>query len=169
MSQALAIRRSTDVIEGPKRVLELPECRRLGVDLPPPGAGQAEGAGGLVVLLELGRERGVRCAEHPVQGVTRRIEGGQDVAGRRYRQAADLDQRSLSLDTRLNVTFTPNMTLQLFAQPFISSNDYSDWKEYEQPREWDRLVYGEDIGTVDVVEDAAALATAGRVARAVPV
>ena len=73
--------------------------------------------------------------------------------GRRY-VFADLDSRNLSLDTRLNVTFTPNMTLQLFAQPFISSNDYSSWKEYERPRDDDRLVYGADLGTVSVVEDA---------------
>ena len=73
--------------------------------------------------------------------------------GRRY-VFADLDSRNLSLDTRLNVTFTPNMTLQLFAQPFISSTDFSSWKEYERPRDSGRLVYGEDLGTVSVVEDA---------------
>ena len=66
---------------------------------------------------------------------------------------ADLRQRALSLDTRLNVTFTPNMTLQLFAQPFISSNDYSEWKEYQRPRDSERFVYGVDGGTVSVVED----------------
>ena len=60
---------------------------------------------------------------------------------------ADLDSRNLSLDTRMNVTFTPNMTLQLFAQPFISSNDYSEWKEYTRTRDNDRDVF-EDVTVV---------------------
>ena len=74
-----------------------------------------------------------------------------DFYGRRY-VFADLRQRTLSLNTRLNVTFTPNMTLQLFAQPFISSNDYSEWKEYARPRDSERLVYGVDIGSANTVE-----------------
>ena len=71
--------------------------------------------------------------------------------GRRY-VFADLRQNTLSLDTRMNVTFTPNMTLQLFAQPFISSNNYSDWKEYARTRDDERLVYGEDVGEVTTVQ-----------------
>ncbi|HUF12567.1 MAG TPA: DUF5916 domain-containing protein, partial [Longimicrobiales bacterium] len=73
-----------------------------------------------------------------------------DFYGRRY-VFADLHQRTLSLNTRMNVTFTPNMTLQLFAQPFISSNDYSEWKEYDRPRSSERLVYGEDVGSTTTV------------------
>lgn len=67
--------------------------------------------------------------------------------GKRY-VFSDLEQKTLSMDTRLNVTFTPAMSLQLFAQPFISSNDFSAWKEYARPRVVDKLVYGRDIGTV---------------------
>jgi hypothetical protein len=33
------------------------------------------------------------------------------------------------------VTFTPTLTLELFAQPFIASGDYRDFKEYVRPRE----------------------------------
>ena len=54
----------------------------------------------------------------------------------------------VSLDTRLNWTFTPNLTLQLFAQPFIASGDYSSFREYAAPRSISKLVYGRDIGTV---------------------
>jgi hypothetical protein len=67
--------------------------------------------------------------------------------GRRY-VFSDLDAKTLSMDTRLNVTFTPTMSLQLFAQPFISSNDFSEWKQYARPRAIDKQVFGKDIGTV---------------------
>ena len=43
-------------------------------------------------------------------------------AGRRY-VLSTLRQKSLGFDTRLNVTFTPTMTLQLYAQPFIASGE----------------------------------------------
>ena len=55
----------------------------------------------------------------------------------------------VSLDTRLNWTFTPNLTLQLFAQPFIASGDYSSFREYAAPRSITKRVYGRDIGTID--------------------
>jgi hypothetical protein len=54
----------------------------------------------------------------------------------------------LSLDTRLNWTFTPNLTLQLFAQPFIASGDYSSFREFAAPRSITKLAYGRDIGTI---------------------
>ena len=67
--------------------------------------------------------------------------------GRRY-VFADLVQRSVSMDTRFNVTFSPNLTFELFVQPLIASGDYSRYKEYAAPRSEQRLVYGEDVGTV---------------------
>jgi hypothetical protein len=47
---------------------------------------------------------------------------------------AELEQHVLSLDTRLNWTFTPNLTLELFAQPFVATGDYRDYKEFVRPR-----------------------------------
>jgi hypothetical protein len=70
--------------------------------------------------------------------------------GRRY-VFADLAQKTLSVDTRLNWTFTPTMSLELFVQPFISSNDFSNFKEFAAPRQVDKLVYGQDIGTVATI------------------
>jgi len=67
--------------------------------------------------------------------------------GRRY-VFADLDQTQFSMNTRLNWTFTPTMSLELFAQPLVSSNDFSRFKEFAAPRELDKLVYGEDLGTI---------------------
>jgi hypothetical protein len=67
--------------------------------------------------------------------------------GRRY-VFADLEQKTISMDTRLNVTFTPDLTLEVFAQPFISSGSYGNFKEFDAPRELAKSVYGTDIGTI---------------------
>jgi hypothetical protein len=61
---------------------------------------------------------------------------------------SDLEQNTLSMNTRLNVTFTPNLTLEVFLQPLISSNAFTNFKEYDQPRELARSVYGQDVGTI---------------------
>jgi hypothetical protein len=56
---------------------------------------------------------------------------------------ADLSQNVLSMDTRLNWTFTPTLSLQLFAQPFVFAGKYSRFKELAAPRTTDTKVYGE--------------------------
>jgi len=60
---------------------------------------------------------------------------------------ADLHQTTLSLDTRVDWTFTPTLTLQLYAQPFVSAGRYTSLKQLEQPRTYDFAVYGKDAGT----------------------
>ena len=50
-------------------------------------------------------------------------------AGQRY-VFGYLKQRVVSLDTRVNVTFTPELTLELFAQPFIASGAYDRYREF---------------------------------------
>jgi hypothetical protein len=67
--------------------------------------------------------------------------------GHRY-VFAFIKTRTLSLDTRVNWTFNPNLTLQLYAQPFISSGAYSAFREFAAPRTFHKLVYGQDIGTI---------------------
>ncbi|MDP9348010.1 MAG: DUF5916 domain-containing protein, partial [Gemmatimonadota bacterium] len=59
---------------------------------------------------------------------------------------AELDQTTLSLETRLNVTFTPGLSLQVYAQPFLSSADFGDPAELAAPRTYDFRVYGRDLG-----------------------
>ena len=61
---------------------------------------------------------------------------------------SDLIQHTLSMDTRLDVTFSPDLTLQLYAQPFISSGAYSAFKEFDAPRQIHKTVYGEGRGTI---------------------
>jgi len=59
-----------------------------------------------------------------------------------------LDQTSVSLDTRLNWTFSPKMSLQLYLQPFVVSGAYKDIKELREPRTYEFDVYGRQAGTV---------------------
>ena len=61
---------------------------------------------------------------------------------------AGLDQTTLSIDTRLNVTFSPSLSLEMYAQPFFSTNDFGRLKELAAPRTYDFLEYGTDVGTV---------------------
>jgi hypothetical protein len=68
-----------------------------------------------------------------------------DFFGRRY-VFAFIDTETLSLNTRVNWTFTPQLTLQLFAQPFIASGDYSSFREFAAPRTLDKRVYGRGHG-----------------------
>ena len=51
-----------------------------------------------------------------------------------------IDQRTVSLTTRLNYTVTPNLSVQLYAQPFVSAGDYSEFKQLVdgRSRDYDR-------------------------------
>jgi hypothetical protein len=45
-----------------------------------------------------------------------------------------LDQTTASFTTRLNYIFTPNLTFQLYAQPFFSAGDFDGFMEVDDPR-----------------------------------
>ena len=47
---------------------------------------------------------------------------------------AHLDQRTLSLTTRLNYTASPTLSFQFYGQPYIALGEYSDWRELANPR-----------------------------------
>ena len=47
---------------------------------------------------------------------------------------ARLDQTTLSLNTRLNFTATPNLSFQFYAEPFVSNGTYADLKEIASAR-----------------------------------
>ncbi len=59
-----------------------------------------------------------------------------------------LHQRTVAVDTRLNITFNPDLTLELFAQPFIASGAYTSFRQFARPRTLDKQVYGQDAGTI---------------------
>jgi hypothetical protein len=47
---------------------------------------------------------------------------------------AKLNQRTLSANVRLNYTMSPTLSLQVYAQPFMTGGDYTDWRELSDPR-----------------------------------
>jgi hypothetical protein len=54
--------------------------------------------------------------------------------GERRYLVGRLEQTTASLTTRLDYAFTPALSLQLYAQPFLSAGDYSDFRELGDPR-----------------------------------
>jgi hypothetical protein len=54
----------------------------------------------------------------------------------------ELEQRQLTMTTRVSVIVTPKVSLQVFAQPLIAVGDYGDFKELARPRSYDFLHYG---------------------------
>jgi hypothetical protein len=72
--------------------------------------------------------------------------------GTRYVMGA-LDQHVLGLDTRASFTFTPTMTLEVYAQPFFAAARYASFAEYTAPRSQNIAVYGHDRGTITATRD----------------
>ena len=75
-----------------------------------------------------------------------------DTFGNRY-VFADLDQTTLSASIRLDWTFTPDLSLQLFAQPFVSAGQFSRFKELDRPKSLSYSVYGEDTGSIEFQDE----------------
>lgn len=68
--------------------------------------------------------------------------------GRRY-VFAELTQTILSVSTRFNYTFTPDLSLQAFIQPFIASGSFGPASEFATPGGYEFLVYGDDVGEIE--------------------
>ncbi|MDQ3310322.1 MAG: DUF5916 domain-containing protein, partial [Gemmatimonadota bacterium] len=68
--------------------------------------------------------------------------------GNRY-VFSDVSQTSVGLNTRLNVTFTPNLALSVYAQPFVSSSGFGLPKELSAPRTLEFGRYGTDVGSLE--------------------
>ena len=67
--------------------------------------------------------------------------------GQRY-VFATLDETTVALSTRLDWTFTPQMSLQLYAQEFVGSGAYNDYAEFRSPRNFRFDRYGIERGTI---------------------
>jgi hypothetical protein len=55
----------------------------------------------------------------------------------------DLEQREVSVETRLNVVFSPKISLQLYAQPLISSGNVLNYRQLAAPASYDFDVFEE--------------------------
>ena len=71
--------------------------------------------------------------------------------GRRY-LFADLDQTTLSMNLRFNITISPRVTMEIFAQPLLSSGNYGALKELNAPGTFQFNRFGTDVGTITPLE-----------------
>jgi hypothetical protein len=55
---------------------------------------------------------------------------------------ATLTQNTLSLDTRMDVTFSPRLSFVMYMQPFVSAGRYETFKEFLRPGQLDFAIYG---------------------------
>ena len=75
--------------------------------------------------------------------------------GRRYVFGA-IDQTTVSLQARLNWTFTPRLSLQVYARPFVSRGHYDTFRQLTEPGQLELPVFGQGFGAIEpVMEDGA--------------
>ncbi|MDT8342070.1 MAG: DUF5916 domain-containing protein [Longimicrobiales bacterium] len=93
--------------------------------------------------LSLGPEWSVQ--RDPAQYVTATDEVPfEPTFGRRY-IFGDLDRRTLALETRANLSLSPTLTFQLFAQPQISSGDYLGYRQLAAASSFDFRDFQEGV------------------------
>lgn len=81
------------------------------------------------------------------QYVATQSDPGAATYGNRYVFAA-LDQKTLSMETRLNWTLLTTLSLELYAQPFVSAGQYNGFKELAIARTRTFTEYGVAQGSV---------------------
>jgi hypothetical protein len=98
---------------------------------------------------------------NPRQYVTTLDGGRPETFGSRY-LFAFVDQTTLLAQIRLDYTITPDMTLELYAEPFAASGRFYDFGELAAPRSRSLRVYGKEAGTtIDAHGDGVYRATDG--------
>ncbi len=91
--------------------------------------------------------------ESPVQWVRRMDDPLMtETFGTRY-VFGQIYQKVLSGAIRLNWTFTPKLTLQLYLQPFLAVGQYDEFKELAQPKSFDYNIYGQGNSTISFADD----------------
>ena len=79
-------------------------------------------------------------------------EAAQATYGRRY-LFAELRRSSINVTIRTDLALTPQMTLQVYAQPFVATGDYEGFAALEAPGTYRFLRYGEGASTVERAGD----------------
>ncbi len=79
-------------------------------------------------------------------------EAASHTFGKRY-VFAILDQKQISASLRLNYTFSPTLSFQMFLQPLIAAGKYRDFKELARPRTFDFVHYGQNGTTISRFDD----------------
>lgn len=100
------------------------------------------------------REEGAR------QYLTTLDDGREATFGRRY-VFSRIERSTLSAEIRLDYAFTPDVSLELFAQPFVSSGRYHAPGELAAPATSRLRTYGTDGTTIEGPDDGAWTVTDG--------
>ena len=95
----------------------------------------------------------------PRQYVTE-VAGGTRTFGTRY-VFAHIDRTTIATRFRLNYAFSPTLTIEGYAEPFLASGEYSRFGELEAPRTSRLREYGTDGTTVVRNDDGSATVTDG--------
>ena len=101
--------------------------------------------------LSFSAEPTYQAGTDPRQYVTR-VEGGARTFGNRY-VFAFIDRTTISTRFRANYAFSPNLTLEGYAEPFVASGEYSHFGELAAARSKYLREYGTD-GTSYSVDSA---------------
>jgi hypothetical protein len=125
--------------------------KRVSVSLNPNASGNAEGGNGysLYASIRAKPASNVVLSLEPYysysDGKAQFVQSFTDTTANHFYDRrvvfSDLVQHTLELGTRVNVTFTPTLTLELFAQPLISSGDYENFKEFVAPRTVEKRLF----------------------------
>jgi Domain of unknown function (DUF5916)/Carbohydrate family 9 binding domain-like len=101
--------------------------------------------------VELSLSPGYSSGRSRSQFVRRKVDSTATATYAARYVFADLRQRSVDVTLRLNVTMSPTLSFQLYAQPFTFAGDYSGFKELRASRTFDFNVYGRDNGSTITV------------------
>jgi hypothetical protein len=104
---------------------------------------QLRPSGAVRIGLLPGWSRGRSMAFYVTQ---RRDATATPTYGGRY-LFARLEQTEVDFTVRVDVALSPSLSIQLWAQPFIASGDYSGFKELARPASFEFLRYGVDNGS----------------------
>jgi len=88
--------------------------------------------------------------QHNISQYLRRVEDptATETFGARY-VFGTLDQDEVTIPLRLNLVFSPKLSLQIYSQVLLSSGTYPEISQLGAPRTFDFPVYGRDLGTIE--------------------
>jgi hypothetical protein len=65
---------------------------------------------------------------------------------------AQLEQRTVAGEFRMDCSLTPSLSIQLYVQPLVSSGKYTRYRELARPNSYDFFTYGVDGGSTLVTD-----------------
>ena len=94
------------------------------------------------------------------QYVSVQDRNGPATFGRRY-VFAHVDRGEIVMQTRLNYTFKPDLTVEVYAEPFAANGRFFNYGELATPRTREVRRYGSDGTTIETLDDGVLRVTDG--------